>query len=157
MEILEDGLEPDPEAFLARPPFRSLAQVSRAKTAPQVSPLWFRWEDGAVRIIAREGRSYPERVRRNPRTALAVVDFDPATGRIEHVGMRGRSSLEPYDEARAERLLASYPGDDRGGWPETFLDLDPEAYRLLRFEPETVVARDQSYPAADTSERVDPE
>jgi len=105
-------------------------------------------QDGAAWIIARlEGRSYPERVRRDSRTALAGVDFDPATGRVEHVGMRGRSSLEPYDEARAERLLASYLGDDRAEWPEAFVDLDPGGYRLLRFEPETVLARDQSSPA----------
>ncbi|WP_238709430.1 hypothetical protein [Natronorubrum halophilum] len=59
--------------------------------------------------------------------------------------MRGHASLEPYDEERAERLLGKYLGDDRLEWPEMFVGLDPDGYRLIEFEPETVVARDQSY------------
>ena len=85
-------------------------------------------------------RAYPE-------SALAVVDFDPATGRVEHVGMRGEATLEPYGRPRAGRLFEKYLGDDREAWPETFRGLDAESYRLIRFDPETVVARDQSYPA----------
>lgn len=146
MEVVEDTLDVALEDFLDRPLFCFLAQESDA--GPRVSPLWFLWEDGAVWNIARlEGRSYPERVREYPRTAVAILDFDPTTGRVEHVGMRGRSTLEPYDEARAEALLVKYLCEDRTEWPETFRRLDPGGYRLLRFDPETAVARGQSYPS----------
>ena len=144
MEILENTLECDLDAFLERPLFCFLGQVSDA--GPRISPLWFHWEAGSIWTIARlPDRSYPNRVRRDPRTAVAVVDFDPTVGSVEHVGMRGEATLEPYDEDRAERLLRPYLGDETGEWPDMFRDLDPEDYRLLRFDPWTVVARDQSY------------
>jgi len=146
MEIIEDGLEVALDEFLARPLFCFLAQ--RSGEGPRLSPLWFLWEDGAVWNVARlDERSYPERVQEYPETAVAVVDFDPATGRVEHVGMRGEATLEPYDRSRADRLFEKYLGDDREAWPETFRGLEADEYRLVRFDPETVVARDQSYPA----------
>ncbi|WP_293028080.1 pyridoxamine 5'-phosphate oxidase family protein [Natronococcus sp.] len=154
MELLENTLEVELEAFLARPLFCFLAQ--RSDSGPRVSPLWFLWEDETVWIIAQlEERSYPDRARRHPETALAVVDFDPATGRVEHVGMRGRASLESYDEELAGRLLENYLGTRREDWPAAFVDLDPDAYRLLEFTPETLVARDQSYPVSATRGRND--
>ena len=61
--------------------------------------------------------------------------------------MRGEATLEPYDRSRAERLFEKYLGDDREAWPETFRGLEADKYRLVRFDPETAVARDQSYPA----------
>ena len=151
MELIEETLEVELDAFLARPLFCFLAQ--RSDSGPCVSPLWFLWADGIVWIIAQlEERSYPERVQQDPATALAVVDFDLATGRVEHVGMRGTASLESYDEKRAGGLLEKYLGTRREDWPATFVDLDPDAYRLLEFTPETVVARDQSYPAPSPPE-----
>jgi len=62
--------------------------------------------------------------------------------------MRGEATLEPYDRARAGRLFENYLGDAESEWPAKFLGLDADEYRLIRFEPETVVARDQSYPAS---------
>ena len=146
MEIIEDGLEVALNEFLGRPLFCFLAQ--RSGEGPRLSPLWFLWEDGVIWNVAQlDGRSYPDRVREYPETAVAVVDFDPATGRVEHVGMRGEATLEPYDRSRAGRLFEKYLGDERRERPETFLGLDADDYRLVRVVPETVVARDQSYPA----------
>ena len=146
MEIVENTLESELDAVLERPLFAFLAHA--ADGAPRVSPLWFLWEGGVVWHIAQlRGRSYPDRIRRNPRAAVAVVDFDPLAGRVEHVGMRGDATLEPYDRARAERLLEKYLGDERAAWPPRFTGMDADGYRLLRVKPETVVARDQSYPA----------
>lgn len=146
MELVENTLDTSLDTFLDRPLFAFLAQ--RADDGPRLSPLWFLWEDGALWHVARlEGRSYPERVREDPATAVAVVDFDPATGRVEHVGMRGTAALEPYDEGRADQLFRKYLGDDPAEWPESFVSFDTSGYRLIRVDPETVVARDQSYPA----------
>lgn len=144
MELIENTLSVDLEEFLDRRLFCFLGQQSG--DGPRISPLWFLWEDGAVWNIARlEGRSYPDRVRDYPNTTVAIVDFDPQTGRVEHVGMRGTATLEPWDLPRAERLLSKYLGPTREEWPEMFFGLDPAEYRLIEFEPETVVARDQSY------------
>ena len=146
MELVEDTLDMGLDAFLARPLFCFLAQ--RSGSGPRVSPLWFLWADGAVWNVAQlRGRSYPRRVQEYPESAVAVLDFDPETGRVEHVGMRGTASLEPFDRTRAGRLLKKYLGDERAEWPERFLGLDTDDYRLIRFAPETIVARDQSYRA----------
>lgn len=144
MDIVENTLAVPLDEFLDRPLFCFLGQ--QGDPGPRVSPLWFLWEDEAIWNVARlHGRSYPERVRQNPRTAVAIVDFEPETGSVEHVGMRGEAALEAYDADRARRLFRKYLGPD-GDWPEMFTEIDTADYRLIRFDPETVVARDQSYP-----------
>lgn len=144
MELLENTLEVELDEFLARPLFCHLSTVSKAGD-PRVSPLWFLWEDGMIWIIADSEKSYPERVAEDPRTAIAIVDFDRQTGRVEHVGFRGRATIGAFDPERAERLLSRYLGEDQQQWDEGFVGLSEERWRFIRFEPETVVARDQSY------------
>jgi hypothetical protein len=144
MQIVENTLDIELATFLERPLFSFLAQSS--SDGPRVSPLWFLWEDGAPWHIAQlSGRSYPARVADDPRIAVAIVDFDPAVGRVQHVGVRGRAAVEPYDAGRAGRLRSRYLGAERDRWPDRFAELDPADYRLIRVDPDTVVARDQSY------------
>lgn len=149
MEIVENTLDIDIEAFLSRPLFCFLAMTDDG--TPRVSPLWFLWEDGAIWIIGDERKTYPTRIRENPKTALAIVDFDRTTGTVHHVGMRGTAAIEPHDPARAERLLSQYLGPDSTTWDKPFFG-DPyewgEEMIFIRFDPETVVARDQSYSPA---------
>jgi len=103
VEILENSPTVPLDAFLDRPLFCFLAQHSDA--GARVSPLWFLWADDAVWIVGLLAeRSYPDRVRTYPRSAVAVVDFDPVTGRVEHVGMRGTASLEDWDPGSALTL-----------------------------------------------------
>lgn len=144
MELIENTLDVELDEPLTRPLFCHLSTVS-AEGNPRVSPLWFLWEDGALWIIADAEKSNPGRVADHPETAVAIVDSDPETGRVEHVGLRGRATVEPFDAERSERLLARYLGDEQSEWDERFADLPEERWRLVRFEPETVVARDQSY------------
>lgn len=146
MELVENTLGDELDTFLNQPLFCFFAQQSG--NGPRLSPLWFLWEEEMIWNVARlSERSYPDRVNQYPRSAIAIVDFDSSTGRVEHVGIRGNAVLEPYDEDRAGRLFQKYLGNDRGEWPEMFIEFDTEDYRLIRFEPETLVARDQSYPA----------
>ncbi|WP_290812933.1 pyridoxamine 5'-phosphate oxidase family protein [Halovivax sp.] len=145
MEIVDRTLEDDLDAVLDRPLFCFLAQTS-SEGHPRLSPLWYLWEDDRIWIIADTvEKSYATRVERTPETAVAIVDFDAETGRVRHVGMRGRAEIVPFDEERANRLLARYLGPDREAWDERFVDIDPDRWGLIRFEPETVVARDQSF------------
>ena len=140
MEITEDRLDIELGEFLDRPLFCFLAQCS--PDGARISPLWYLWEDELVWMIAQlPERSYPERVERFPQSAVAIVEFDPQKGLVRHVGMRGEATLEPFDRDRAERLLRRYLGDDKGEWDDGFVGLDGDNYRLIRVEPETVVAR----------------
>ena len=152
MRVIRDrprSLEID--EVLARPLFAHLATASEA--GPRDSPLWFLWEDGAVWLIgSRSSDSFPGRLERDPRCAVGVVDFDRATGRVEHVGIRGRATVGPFDRERARRLLARYLGPDVGAWDERFrATLDDVENVLVKIEPETLVARDVSYRVAPES------
>ncbi len=132
------------EDILARPLFAHLATAS--EQGPRESPVWFLWEGGALWVIGNyRTDTFPKRVEREPRCAVGVVDFDPTTGLVRHVGFRGRARLEPHDPARMERLLGRYMGE-RGCWDPRFVEiLDDPDYVFVRFEPETAVVRDQSY------------
>src|SRR3954447_25172615 len=149
MEIIRDrecGV--DFEEFLARPLFAHLATAS--EHGPRESPVWFLWEDDAIWIIgSRESDSFPARVEADARCAIGIVDFERRAGLVHHVGMRGRAAVEPFDANRARRLLARYLGPDERTWDERFsttvADPDCEHAVLLRFVPETVIARDISY------------
>ncbi|HEV2708148.1 MAG TPA: pyridoxamine 5'-phosphate oxidase family protein [Pyrinomonadaceae bacterium] len=132
------------EDLLARPLFAHLATSS--EQGPRESPVWFLWEDGALWIIGHyRTDSFPRRIEREPRCAIGIVDFDVSTGLVQHVGLRGRARLMPHDAERMKRLLSRYMGEVEE-WDRRFVEiLDDEDYRFIRFEPETVVVRDQSY------------
>ncbi|HEX8707601.1 MAG TPA: pyridoxamine 5'-phosphate oxidase family protein [Pyrinomonadaceae bacterium] len=132
------------DEVLARPLFAHLATV--AGQWPRESPVWFLWEEGALWIIGNyRTDSFPRRLEEEPRCAVGIVDFNLVTGRVHHVGFRGRARLEPHDAARMTRLLRRYLGEP-GGWDSRFAEiLDDADYIFVCFEPETAVVRDQSY------------
>lgn len=133
------------DELLARPLFAHLATGS--EFGPRESPVWFLWEDDAIWIIGNyKTDTFPARVEREPRCALGVVDFDRATGLVQHVGFRGRARLLPHDGERLQRLLSRYLGQSLEEWDERFVKiLGDTDYVFVRFEPLTAVVRDQSY------------
>lgn len=136
----------DLDEFLARPLFGYFATASKAGS--RVSPVWFLWEEEAIWIMGnRETDSFPARIDRDSRSAFAIVDFDRKSGLVHHVGMRGRAGILPFDRERAKRLLHRYLGTQEDQWDaQRFIEpLDDPDNVFIRFEPETVVARDQSY------------
>lgn len=143
-DLDEEGARSLLADLLSRPLFAHLATASEA--GPRESPVWFLWEDEALWIIGNyRTDTFPKRVEREPSCAVGIVDFDPATGLVQHAGFRGRARLTPHDPARMERLLNRYMGQ-RHDWDTRFVKiLDDPDYILIRFEPETVVVRDQSY------------
>jgi hypothetical protein len=133
------------DEFLARPLFAHLATTS--DDGPRESPVWFLWEGEAIWVIAsRRTDTFPARLAHDPRCALGIVDFDREQGRVHHVGMRGRATIEEFDLDRARRLLSRYLGAGIDVWDKRFRDTlaDPDNL-FIRFTPETVVARDMSY------------
>jgi hypothetical protein len=146
MRIIRDRARSlDLDEFLIRPLFAHLATVAEA--GPRESPVWFAWESAAIWIIgSRKTDSFPGRIESDPRCALGIVDFDAATGLVQHVGFRGKATIEPFDPERARRLLSRYLGDDLTKWDRRFqATLDDPDNVFIRVTPETVVARDVSY------------
>lgn len=155
METVDNTMTTDLGAFLDRRLMAHLSTVS-PEGYPRHAPVWFLWEDEVVWIIAdRSQRSFPDRIEDQPNCALGIVDFEPTTGRLHHVGMRGTASIEALDPDRAERLMGRYFRAEKDAW-NTDRFGDPQEWDdslvFIRFEPETVVMRDQSYtPPADRS------
>src|SRR5271170_3732230 len=108
MKLLRDPrAQFDLDEFLSRPLMAHLATGS-ARGARE-SPLWYLWEGRALWFIVEEGfNTFHHRVLARPRVAIGVVDFDPIAGRLQHVGVRGRAAVVPWDDARASRLLRRY-------------------------------------------------
>lgn len=156
MDIVEHNLDGEPddlaESLLARPLFCFVGMLSTSGTAPRISPLWFLWEDEALWILGDTEESHTTRLEHDSRVAVAIVDFDASSGQLQHLGLRGTVSFEPYDEQLAFRLLSRYLGDDPSHWdPNMFTDprkADNDRWTLLRIEPETAVVRDFSYDAS---------
>jgi hypothetical protein len=138
-----DGPLFDLDEFLARPLFAHLAHASAH--GPRESPVWFHWDGMSVWIIG--GESFPANLRRDPRCAVGIVDFEVTTGRCHHVGMRGTAEVLPFDPSVARAVFRKYMGPDEGDWDRRFDDVfDGSAkLELIRFTPDTVVIRDQSY------------
>ncbi len=147
MKVIQDRPRTvDVKEFLARPLFAHLATASPG--GPRDSPVWFLWEEGALWILgSRATDTFPVRIEHDQRCAVGIVDFDQATGRVQHVGLRGQATVEPFDANRARRLLRRYLGDDQSTWDNRFLRTlnGEEEEVLVRFVPETAVARDVSY------------
>jgi hypothetical protein len=149
MKIVEKSVsagdrEPfDLDEFLSRPLYAHLAHAS--EHGPRESPVWFHWDGQAVWVIG--GTSFPENLRRDPRCALGVVDWDPATGRSQHVGLRGTAEVLPFDAAMVRTIFRRYFGPDESDWDPRFNDASTEGTgpSMVRITPETVVVRDQSY------------
>lgn len=142
--IRDRDRSPELESFLERPLFASLATAS--EDGPRSSPVWFLWADALWIISNDRTDSFPERIRKDPRCAVSIVDYNAGTGLVEHVGMRGRASVRPFEAERARTLLRRYLGQNEALWDTRFRNtlIDPENV-LIAFTPETVVVRDVSY------------
>jgi len=131
------------EEFLSRPLFAHLATSS--EDGPRESPVWFHWDGKYVWVIG--GTSFPQSIIREPRCAIGIVDFRPSTGLVHHVGMRGSAVVLPFDKSIVCAVYRKYLGSDQEKWDKRFESswTGEEEMRLVRFSPEVVVIRDQSY------------
>ncbi|MFC0557783.1 pyridoxamine 5'-phosphate oxidase family protein [Halalkalibacter alkalisediminis] len=133
----------DLEEFLRKPLFAHLATVE--DDMPKDSPLWFHWEKGCIWMIADPSYDrFSRRVEKHSKCAIGIVDFVHLTGKVLHAGFRGSSTVEPFDQALAKRLLTRYVGSNEENWDPRFKQLNDQN-QLVCFFPDTVVIRDQSF------------
>jgi hypothetical protein len=133
----------DLNEFLSRPLFAHLAHQS--EHGPCESPVWFHWDGSRLWIIG--GSTFPANLKREPRCAVGIVDWDRHTGLCQHVGFRGVAAVLPFDVEMAKTIFRRYFGPDEATWDPRFADvLSGEAgLELVCFTPEKAVVRDQSY------------
>lgn len=133
----------DLDEFLSRPLYAHLATIHA--DGPRESPVWFHWDGATVWIIG--GTSFPANLKRDPRCALGIVDWDRTTGLSQHVGIRGRAEVRPFDAEWVKTIFRRYFGPDEAAWDPRFDDVlrGDAGVEIVRITPETVVVRDQSY------------
>lgn len=126
-----------------KPLFAHLSTLSQE--GPRESPVWYHWKNECIWIIGSPSSdSFPRRIEETPECSIGIVDFDHITGKVLHVGFRGRATVEPFNKGIATRLLTRYLGSEEEKWDPRFKDLE-DGNILIRFVPETVVVRDQSF------------
>ncbi len=134
------------DEFFGRPLFAHLA--TNSEHGPRESPVWFLWKDEALWVIG--GTSFPTNLERDPRCAVGIVDFDPTTGLVQHVGLRGTAAVLPLEPQVVTLIFVKYMGDDQNAWDPRFLPSvhGEEDVPMIRITPDTVVVREQSYTLA---------
>ncbi|MBV9201670.1 MAG: PPOX class F420-dependent oxidoreductase [Alphaproteobacteria bacterium] len=90
--------------------FANLATVM-ADGSPQVTPVWFDYTGGAIRVNTAKGRVKSRTLRPGAPVALAIMDPDNA---YRYVQVRGRVSraVEQGADAHIDSLAKKYLGKD---------------------------------------------
>jgi PPOX class probable F420-dependent enzyme len=91
-------------------PLASLATLM-PDGSPQVTPVWFDFHDGRVRVNTASGRVKDRNMTRDPRVALAIID---EKNPYRHLQIRGRIVRRTEEGARAhiDLLAKKYRGID---------------------------------------------
>jgi len=135
---------PELDELLTRPLFAHLATAS--EDGARESPVWFLWENGALWIIGNAADTFWKRIKADPRCSIGIVDFDVSTAKVLHAGFRGTATVEAWEPERARSLLSRYLGTDESAWDPRFAATVHDLTNCwIRFVPESVVMRDQSY------------
>lgn len=103
-----------PENFLdlvqQKKAFANLATVM-ADGSPQVTPVWFDYTGGALRVNTAKGRVKSRTLRVGAPVALAIMDPDNAYRYIQIRG-RVRRAIEQGADAHIDSLAKKYLGKD---------------------------------------------
>jgi PPOX class probable F420-dependent enzyme len=91
--------------------FASLATVM-PDGGPQVTPVWFDYEGGCIRVNSARGRVKDRNMRRAGRVALAIQDPENP---YRYLGLRGRVEeiSEQGADSHIDALAKKYLGQDR--------------------------------------------
>ncbi|HUC17602.1 MAG TPA: PPOX class F420-dependent oxidoreductase [Acetobacteraceae bacterium] len=91
--------------------FANLATLMQDGT-PQVTPVWFDYKDGVVRVNSAKGRTKTRNMKEGAPVALSILDPDNAyryiqiRGRVRHVTEKGA-------DAHIDSLAKKYLGKDK--------------------------------------------
>ena len=117
-----------------KPAFAHLATIMPDGT-PQVTPVWFDYKDGKIRINSAKGRVKVRNMGKGAPVALSILDPDNAyryiqiRGRVEHVTEEGA-------DAHIDSLAKKYLGKDKYPWAS------PDQVRVIfEIEPGKVQAQ----------------
>lgn len=89
--------------------FATLATIGK-DGGPQLTEVWFLYEDGKVKISLNDSRLKTKNLRARPRCSLFILDL---ANPFRYVDVRGTAVFEPDDDYEfAARVGAKYGGAD---------------------------------------------
>lgn len=88
------------EAFLA-PPRHAIVATNRAGGPPQLTPVWYLYEDGQIYISAGVGTVKVQHLRRDPRVTVCVDGGHPDA---RYVILQGTVTILEPDDPRQEQI-----------------------------------------------------
>lgn len=129
---MAEALSARQRRFVEKPRIAVLATV-RADGSPHTAPVWFRYEDGAFKVLTDRGSRKHRNIERDARVELCIDDRERPP--FHTVIVRGRASVQPSPGAAwREALAAHYLGAENGrryiestpGGDEVLLVIVPE-------------------------------
>lgn len=118
--------------LLEQPNFVAVA-TNTTEGSPDVKVVWADVEDDLVVLNSAEGRKWPERLRRDPRVTVTVINHENP---YEYALIKGRLAEDTHDGAdeNIDQLAKKYLGKDEYPW------LQPGEQRVIfKIAPEHVV------------------
>jgi len=129
------AIVPESHRDLVEAPVASLSTIG-PDGRPQVSAVWFLYDDDAFRISLNTTRQKTKNLERNPAATLFILD--PSGYR--YLEVRGDARIEPDDDyAFADRVSAKYGGTDLRA-----MDGPGESRVVVTIEPVRINAIDMS-------------
>ena len=108
-----------PEKFLDlfAPDCKAVASLATVMPdgSPQVTPVWFDYTNGRIRVNTARGRVKDKNMTQNARVALAIID---PVNPYRHIQVRGRVAAikEEGAVAHIDSLAKKYIGQDKYPW-----------------------------------------
>jgi len=127
-----------PDSFLdlltQKKAFASLATIM-PDGSPQVTPVWFDYEGGAIRVNTAKGRVKARNMTEGAPVALSIMDPDNAYRYLQIRG-RVRRVIEPGADRHIDSLARKYLGKDRypfarPGEVRVIYEIEPRAVNAM--------------------------
>lgn len=128
------------QAFLARPLVAHLAIV-RANRTPQLVPMWFLYENGAIYMSTRVNAAKLKHIRANPHVAV-VVDVMEAPLKNKVVTIEGTAQIETTGvKDVVTKIYRKYLGPEAAKSPAAQHNIN-EPRVILKITPERIHTMD---------------
>ena len=130
------------EEFL-KPPRHAIVGTNRRDGPPQLSPVWYLYEDGRIYIGVLATTAKARNLRRDPRISLCVDGGHPdARAVMIHGGAELIEVESPWREQVIWRIIRRYHDSDEDArqYQETSRDWGPTV--LIVVTPEKIISQD---------------
>ena len=128
------------QAFLAQPLVASLATV-RANNTPQLTPMWFIYEDGVMYMSTRTYAAKVRYIRANPDVAVVVETMDaPLKNKV--VTLEGKAEVQGSGvKPIVEKIYRKYMGEEGMQTPAAQRNINTPRM-IIRITPKKIRSMD---------------